>query len=551
MFDSTFIENFHFLRPWWLLACIPALVAALYVMRSASPLHLWTGFVAPHLLPHLVSGDGLAKWMRPTTMLIVVALLSSLAMAGPTWQQSTSPFIQDQSPLIFVVDLSGSMDQADIAPTRLERAKQKLRDIVAARESILAAVVVYAGSAHIASPLTNDPDVLLNMVDALSTQAMPRRGKFVEKTLPKLEALLAPTSLPGTIVLLTDGVPKPSAQSVEAFCTLPPTDQHQWIVYGIGATAQAHPASAANATLAPGDSKLSLPLERASLKNLAAVCSGTYVEVSIENEDVASIVAQVQSHFESAGGEERPWIDMGYFLLFPIALLTLLWFRRGWALQWVVLFTLMGPMLYPQSAHASEGASSTFWDLWLSRDQQGYWAYQQGDYAQAARLFEDPMWKGSAYYLAEQFDNAIEVFSRLDTVEARFNLGNAYAQNQQYLNAVATYTEVLALEEGHARAKHNRTIVQALIDEINAMSANQQSEAGKSDTSKQLGEGPQRAEGAEREVYATRDRDILTADQILSDPEKNEIWMQQVQPDPSQFLSLKFHRQLAREEGQP
>ena len=545
MFDAGFIDNFHFLRPWWLLACIPALTAALYVMRGAHPLHLWTGFISPHLLPHLVSGMGLAKFLRPTTMLIFVALLSSIAMAGPTWRQSVSPFIQDQAPLVFVVDLSLSMDQADIAPTRLERAKQKMRDILDARESVLAAVVVYAGSAHIASPLTNDADVLLNMVDALSTQAMPRRGKFLEKSLPKLDILFAPSALPGTVLLLTDGVSKPSAQAVETYCTVGPSARHQWIIYGIGRT------SDLDRLVGETDSQLSLPLERASLEKLAAACSGLYVEISIDNEDVTLIAGHVKSHFESAGGEERPWIDMGYYLLFPIALLTLLWFRRGWALHWVLLAALLMPLGFSQTAHANEGASAAFWDLWLSPDQQGYWAYKQGDYVQAARHFEDPMWKGTAYYLAEQFDNAIEVFLRVDTVEARFNLANAYAQNQQYLDAVATYSDVLALEEGHADAQNNRAIVQSLIDEINAMSANQQGDAGTNEASENLGEGPRRAQGADREVFATRDRESFTADQILTDPEKHKIWMKQVQPDPSQFLSLKFHRQLALEEEQP
>lgn len=550
MMDSAFFANFHFLRPWWLLACVPALAAAFYVMRRSHPLHQWTGFIAPHLLPHLVSGVGIAKWVRPTTMLILVALLSSVAMAGPTWRQSVSPFIQDQAPLIFVVDLSRSMDQTDIAPTRLERAKQKMRDILAERESVLAAVVVYAGSAHIASPLTNDADVLLNMVEALSTEAMPRRGKFIEKTLPKLASLLAPTSLPGTVLLLTDAVSTQSAQAVESFCTTKPTAQHQWIIYGIGRVAGSNHLVDDSAGQS-NNNQLSLPLERAGLKNLAAACAGLYVEISLENTDVTTIASHVQSHFESAGGEDRPWIDMGYYLLFPVALLTLLWFRRGWALQWMILAAFIVPLTLPQVAQADERASALFWDLWLSPDQQGYWAYKQGEYARAALHFEDPMWKGTSYYLAEQFDNAIEVFLRMDTLDARFNLANAYAQNQQYLEAVRTYDEVLAMEGGHLGAVKNKAIVQPLIDEINAMSANQQNDPGGSEASKKLGDGPRRAQGAEREVFATRDRERFTADQILNDPEKNEIWMKQVQPDPSQFLNFKFHRQLAREEGAP
>ena len=57
------------------------------------------------------------------------------------------------------------------------------------------------------------------------------------------------------------------------------------------------------------------------------------------------------------------------------------------------------------------------------------------------------------------------------------------------------------------------------------------------------------AEGAERKEFAEREIKQLTADQVLMDEKMNEIWMRQVQRDPSRFLSIKFHMQLQRKEG--
>ena len=146
-------------------------------------------------------------------------------------------------------------------------------------------------------------------------------------------------------------------------------------------------------------------------------------------------------------------------MLLPVALLGLLWFRRGVTVAWVVAFIVLQ---LPVPASAAD--APWFRNLWLTPDQQGQIAFDRGDYAAAKQLFNDPMWRGIAAYRAFDFLAAAESFRKIETPAGRFALGNAEAQNHAYEKAIKAYDEVLAVQPNNAAAKHNKAIVEAALE---------------------------------------------------------------------------------------
>src|SRR6185437_13497017 len=144
--------------------------------------------------------------------------------------------------------------------------------------------------------------------------------------------------------------------------------------------------------------------------------------------------------------------------LLPAALLGLLWFRRGTTVAWIVAI-----VLFQQAAPAGAADASWFRSLWLTPDQQGRIAFDHGDYAAAEKLFADPMWRGIAAYRAYDFLAAAHAFEHVDTIEGRFALGNAQAQNHAYEKAIKAYDEVLKAQPQNFAAKTNRAIVVAAL----------------------------------------------------------------------------------------
>ena len=155
------------------------------------------------------------------------------------------------------------------------------------------------------------------------------------------------------------------------------------------------------------------------------------------------------------------------------------------------------------------------------------------------------MWKGLAYYYAEDFMLAAEYFSRSDSDDALFNQANARAHARDYVRAVNRYNQLLARTPNYPGARQNRDRVQALIDEINRLSESQQAEPGVSGEDKELGSDDAiPAQGAEELTWEQAETLKLSADEILADPETADMWLRSVQQDPSNFLAIKFGMQL-------
>ncbi|MCL6416447.1 VWA domain-containing protein [Aestuariirhabdus sp. Z084] len=544
MLDLAALSDFHLLRPWWLLALPPLFWLLLFLRQHRDNGAQWRTIIAPHLLQALVQGDDQQRRFNPLNLAILTSLIGVLAMAGPSWQRQTSPLVQDESALVIVLDLSQTMNQTDIQPSRLSRAKQKIGDLLQQRQGARTGLIVYAGSAHSVIPLTNDAEIIRNFLDALVSDMMPRPGKLPEASIPVIARMLHDARVPGTLLLMGDGA---SPQTATRFARFTQDSGHQLLVWGMGKEADQ----------LPSDSPVQA-LQRDQLQALADAAGGHYQTLTLDDRDVGHIARLIDRHLRSVQDRTHPWVDAGYYLLFPFAALFLFWFRKGWTLQWSLLLLVL-PLLSappsaladgtsdahpPESSHATQTFTHWWLELWLTPDQQGRYYFEQGDFQTAAQRFNDPQWQAMAHYYNESFDKAIALLGQTDSDRGLFNLATAQAQAQHYLLAVATYDRLLARDPNHAAARHNRARVQEIIDDINRMSESQQPETGKA--IRELGDQPQRADGAEKQEYGTSDTAQLSAEQILSDQRIQEQWMRQVQTDPSRFLHLKFQMQLER-----
>jgi len=206
-------------------------------------------------------------------------------------------------------------------------------------------------------------------------------------------------------------------------------------------------------------------------------------------------------------------------------------FVRRKTIKLIVVLAILGSTGAVYARWIRSGRS--FVDLFLTRDQQGRYYFGKRQYAEAAERFEDPMWKGLAYYAAENFDAAIGHFARVPTAEAIFHLGNAYAHSKQYVRAVESYGRALELEPDYADAQFNRDWVQKIIDEYEQASADDKEDPGGYGT--QVDDDIDRQELADKDVG---DESRPTAGDMSEDI--IERWMRRVQTSPADFLKRKF-----------
>jgi Ca-activated chloride channel family protein len=139
-------------------------------------------------------------------------------------------------------------------------------------------------------------------------------------------------------------------------------------------------------------------------------------------------------------------LDLGPWLLLPLLPLALL-ARVGARLM--VALMMGSQLLAPQDLQAAERV-----------DLQAMQAYQQGEFQQAARTFNDPIWRGNAWYRAGAYRQAIAAYQQATSATAHYNRGNALLQLGEVAAAKEAYLAALALEPGHEDALYNLSLLQ-------------------------------------------------------------------------------------------
>lgn len=198
------LNAFHFLRPWWLLGLIPAvLIWWAQRQQRASARHGLT--VNPTLLPFLTVRSAGTRGPRPVDLLALTLSLSALAAAGPTWERDKPGYLDDVAPLVVAVDISRSMDGTDVPPSRIDAAKRLVRDLGAHRAGTKTGLIAYAGSSYLVLPPTEDTELLDLFAQALATDLTSHEGRDIAGTISLAAKVLSTERAGGSLLLLTDG----------------------------------------------------------------------------------------------------------------------------------------------------------------------------------------------------------------------------------------------------------------------------------------------------------------------------------------------------------
>jgi len=550
----------HFIRPWWLLLLPLAVLLPWLWKRTRRPSGDWTRACDPHLLRWLSVSQaggrsrGGGRWLAGTALVI-----STLALAGPSWQKLPGSSFSARDARMIVLDLSRSMLAQDLRPNRLTRARFRLADLLEMTEEGQVGLVSYAGDAYVVSPLTSDMNTIANLLPALQPDIVPVAGSKADRGLEMAASLLGRASLShGEILLVTD-----SADSTDA-------DRARDLkkggiitsVLAVGTVDGAPIPSGAGFISDRSGNVVIARLDRASLQAVAEAGGGRYMELGASAAGSSLWLESDGSEFmrrEGALGER--WKDAGPWLVLLLLPLALLGFRRG------LLFIL--PLVLLPGLSWAPAASASWWDdTWQRKDQQAYQALQADNAEKAAALAVDPALSGQAWYRSGEHANAVEAWSRLDAADAHYNRGNALAHLGEYDAAIKAYDEALAIEPDMEDALTNR----ALLEQMKQQQEQQQQEgedgeSGESEPSDDQSEGDseQQSEGEEGEQSGEHEGEPQEGEQEEGEPGEEEgepidyseawseedaqameQWLRRIPDDPGGLLRRKFRNQHQR-----
>ena len=533
------LETFHFLRPEWLIAIpIVALFLLLHLRRSGKNSG-WEDICDPALLNYQLAQRSNTKnrsfnflhWTVP-----VILTLGIFSLAGPTWEKKEQPVFQQGNALVIILDLSFSMNARDLKPSRLERAKLKLIDILKQKKEGQTALIAFAGDAHTVSPLTIDSKTIMSLLPALDSSIMPLTGSHLLDALATAKQLFKNAGFAqGDILLLSDGVDSSQQKALASSIKKLRRQGYRFSVIGVGSPAGSPiPTPGQGGFIKDQSGQVVLSkLAPEPLKKLASIGGGAYYKLSLDDSDFHDLIAQQMdqdNHLTDQDKQLEQWVDAGaYFtlLLIPLALLN---FRKGLFSLLICLSISSSFIAEPTYAEAdSEPAVAQLntnnklnkhWkNLWSTPDQQGQQSFDMKDYQNAAASFSDNNWKASAYYRAGNYEKALQQYTQSDGADSLYNKGNTLANMNKFQEAIKAYEE--AVKNAPASDKNIKKNAQQNIDYLNELLAQQNKQSSEKNADKNKEDSEQQSENQDQEQQNSSDDASKSNNSDADESEKN------------------------------
>jgi Ca-activated chloride channel family protein len=318
----TSLQQFHFLRPLWF-AIVPIIFLLMWRLRHREIKTDWQHFIDTDLLQAMLLRYQANAWLTPRRLAVTAFFLCVFILAGPSWQKQNTPLADDQAPLVIVLSLDSSMQTEDLQPSRLAQAKLKIQELLSRRQGSPTALIVYAGSSHIVLPLTEDVSLLSFYLEELTPEIMPEAGNRPERAMDQALQLLSAShggdektreeSSAGSIVFVASELGR----------------LQQWPETLFGLMQQ----------------KISLSFlwvageferQQGPVIDQAKGLGMSLIPIQPGNQDVDLLQKKILHHWQDQQMENESvaWIDGGYYFLWLLFVLMLIWFRRGMVLQW-------------------------------------------------------------------------------------------------------------------------------------------------------------------------------------------------------------------------
>ena len=524
------LEQFHFLEPLWLLAFIPLAVMFWLAFQTHTDSRAWEKIIDANLLPLLLQGKDSNKTRFPKFLLAMAWCIAVIALADPVWEKVPRPIFQTNAARVLVLDLSNSMLIDDIKPSRIARARFKIEDILSREEEGQTGLVLFAGEAFTAAPLTRDTETIRSMLKVLTPQIMPAQGSRVDLGLAKAHELMKQAGIVnGQILLIADGVSQINA-SIKAARELF-KDGHTVSVLAVGTE------NGGKLNFRNNVSKL-IKLDSEALENIAKSGGGNYRLMTSNNTDLKSLLNPITDNSSLENKQEygdnnlqnSDWYSTGPFLAMLILPFAALAFRKGWLLNIAVAFITIGLLAQPQEVLAADEGSQSNWNALVERlsknkAQRANDALLKKQYEKAKDLSEDPLARGSAEYKLEDYENALSSFQESQGVTARYNEGNTHAKLENYEEALAAYDRALKLDPTMQDALDNKKAIEDFLKQ-----QKQSGKEGESSNENQQGNSDSKNDEQNQESGDSQDKQ----DQQSGSQSANEGGEQEQQKDQKQ-----------------
>lgn len=307
-----------------LLVLVP--LAALYYLASRRRAATLARFGEPALLAGLVRSQGrYRRGIKFTLVSLAVAFLV-LGLANPQIGTKMEQVKREGVDAMILLDVSNSMMAEDIAPNRLDHAKQNISRMLEKLENDRVGLIVFAGQSYLQLPLTTDYSAVRLVLNTITTDVVPVPGTAIGSAIDlALQSFIAGERKHKVIILITDG----ENHEDDAIGAAKKAKEEGVVIHAIGmGSEEGSPIPVYQDNSVAGfrkDAQGSVVLSRLNedmLRELAAAGGGVYVRATNRQSEFDEIFTQISSMEKKEFGariftdyEDRFQVFLGIALL--------------------------------------------------------------------------------------------------------------------------------------------------------------------------------------------------------------------------------------------
>ena len=452
-------ENQIWLTLTPLIVCLFAGLFAFGLRRREA---LLSRFAAARLLDQLTEKASHQRTLLKAGLILLALALIGISLARPQYGVDWIERKARGLDIVFVLDSSKSMLATDLRPTRLERAKLAIIDLIKRLESDRIGLVAFAGNAFLQTPPTLDYSAFRENLDSIGHSSISRGGSDIGRAIREAAKAFPKDNNFKVVILLTDG----EDQEQQAIDTAREVAKDGIKIYTIGIGTpegeylKIHNAQGIEEFIRDSSGQpVRSQLDEATLQEIAQLTGGIYSRLSDQSLNTLynSVLATLpreerESELQEARIERYQWAlaTACIFLVLEIFIR-----RRGKASIQLAVILTTSALLLPTPSEAQEFTPEDIPELPLpaveapeaiihEQETDPRILYNQahvqliaGDYAEATRLYEE------AIELSENV--ALERDALYNMAHAINQVGEAALQGQDFEAAIESWKQAEAL----------------------------------------------------------------------------------------------------------
>lgn len=356
----------------------------------------------------------MGKTTRNITLFLSLILLV-IALARPVANEKEQSFKQEVASIVVAIDVSKSMLATDLYPNRLSFAKQKLLNLIELSKKNAIAVILFAKSSFILSPVTQDFNSLKILVENLNPGINFDNGSNIFSTLETTNRLLKDYKSKN-LILLTDGGNKDTYKDEIEYAK-----NNKINVYTIAiGTKKPAPIKLSDGNfLTKKDGSIVTVKVNENIKKLSLNTQGGFINYSNSNDDIKQILDDIDIKSSKKEMESKKFKTYTELFYYPLA--------AGIFLLLIAFSSL------PNLKKRGSNIAIILTVLLLNSNLKAF----EFDFKNIN--------KANDYYEKGEYKKAIKEYEKVaKTPEAKYNLANSYYKNGEYKKALKSYKQVIS-----------------------------------------------------------------------------------------------------------